>query len=253
MHDSNRKDRQSPGYLLYVLTISLLALALLGASVVMRPDADVATLLHWADAAICVLFFADFLVTLTRAPNRARYLATWGWLDLVSSIPMLPLLRLGRVARVVRVIRVLRAMRSLRVLATFVIEHRAQSTMVAAALVSVLMLLFGSIAILQFEHGPESNIHGPQDALWWSIVTLTTVGYGDRYPVTPEGRVVAAMLMVAGVGLFGTLSGFVASWFLSPGEAAQESELAGLRREVRELRDLVAGRTRSDSSSTPAP
>jgi voltage-gated potassium channel len=241
------KDGQSPGYLLYVLALSVLALGLLAASLLLHPDPGTAAILQWADTGICVLFFADFVLTLVRARDPVRYLVTWGWLDLASSIPMLPLLRLGRVARIVRVIRVFRALRSVRVLATFILQHRAQSTVGAAGLVALLMLVFGSIAILQFEQGPEANIHGPQDALWWSVVTLTTVGYGDRYPVTPEGRVVAAILMIAGVGLFGTLSGFVASWFLSPGEEAQESELAALRRELRELRELVAGRARSAS------
>ena len=63
---------------------------------------------------------------------------------------------------------------------------------------------------------PEANIKGPEDAVWWAFVTMTTVGYGDRFPVTTEGRLAGALLMVAGVGLFGTFSGFIASWFLAP-------------------------------------
>jgi voltage-gated potassium channel len=93
-----------------------------------------------------------------------------------------------------------------------------------------------SIAILQFEGPPDSNIKTAGDALWWAMATVTTVGYGDKFPVTPEGRIIASFLMVCGVGLFGTLSGFVASWFLRPSHDEHEGDLAVLTREVREMR-----------------
>ncbi len=103
-------------------------------------------------------------------------------------------------------------------------------------------MISASIAVLHFEVGPAANIKTPQDALWWALVTITSVGYGDRYPVTAEGRLVAAALMVAGVGLFGTFAGFIAAWFLSPGEKRQASELDGIRDEIQELRRLIQSR-----------
>jgi voltage-gated potassium channel len=80
-------------------------------------------------------------------------------------------------------------------------------------------------------------------AVWWAVLTLTTVGYGDRYPITGEGRAVATLLMVAGVGLFGTFSGYVASWFLVPTEKRQESEVSELRAEIMALRTLIEQRS----------
>jgi voltage-gated potassium channel len=73
------------------------------------------------------------------------------------------------------------------------------------------MVLFSSIAILQFETTAESNIKTAEDAIWWSYTTLTTVGYGDKYPVTTEGRLIAMILMTTGVGLCGTFAGYIAS------------------------------------------
>lgn len=108
------------------------------------------------------LFFLDFLVGLARSKNKWRHLITWGWLDLVSSIPMIQAFRFGRLARVVRIVRVLRGVRSVRVISQFFLERRAQSAVVAAVLVSMLLLVFGSIAILIFEDGPDSNIRGPK-------------------------------------------------------------------------------------------
>jgi voltage-gated potassium channel len=93
------------------------------------------------------------------------------------------------------------------------------------------LLALASISILHFEHDlPAANIHTPDDALWWSLSTITTVGYGDRYPVSAEGRAVGALLMIAGVGLFATLSGVIAAWFLSP-RTDREEELERLSRE----------------------
>lgn len=83
------------------------------------------------------------------------------------------------------------------------------------SVIAVLMVIFSSIAILQVETDINSNIKTAEDAIWWSYVTITTVGYGDKFPVTTEGRLIAAILMTAGVGLFGTFTGFVASWFVS--------------------------------------
>jgi voltage-gated potassium channel len=65
---------------------------------------------------------------------------------------------------------------------------------------------------LQFENSPESNIRTAEDALWWSYTTITTVGYGDRYPVTSEGRIIGVMLMTVGVGIFGTYTAIISSW-----------------------------------------
>jgi voltage-gated potassium channel len=98
------------------------------------------------------------------------------------------------------------------------------------AIIAVLMLLFSTISILQFEKAPNSNIKTAEDAIWWSYATITTVGYGDKYPVTTEGRIVAMILMTVGVGLFGTFTAFVSSWFVKsdqkptdPNTASNES------------------------------
>lgn len=85
------------------------------------------------------------------------------------------------------------------------------------------VLEFGSLAVLSAElSSPDANITNASDALWWTYVTITTVGYGDRYPVTNAGRLVGVLVMTAGVGLFGTLSGFLANTFLSPPKKKEE-------------------------------
>ena len=195
-------------------------------------------ILEIADFAICALFLVDFCLNLAYAENRTRYFLTWGWIDLLSSVPAVSALRWGRAARAVRILRVLRGVRATRLIAGAVLERRAQGVFLATLFVTLLLIVFASVAILQFEVVPDTNIKDAGDALWWAFVTITTVGYGDRYPVTGDGRVIGAVLMTAGVGLFGTFSGYVASWFLSP-QREQQSEIAELRDEIRTLRDSL--------------
>jgi voltage-gated potassium channel len=230
---------QSGTYQLFMLILCLLALGALAAETMLALSPATRQILGYADTAVCVLFFGDFCVQLARAPNRWRYFVRWGWIDLLSSIPMIDAFRMGRAARVLRVLRVLRGVRSTKLLAEFVLERRAHSAFLAASLLSLLLVVAGSIAILEFENVQGANISSADDAIWWAMVTLTTVGYGDRYPITGEGRIIAALLMTAGIGLFGAFSGFVASWFLKPSRQESEGELQELRAEVRAIRELL--------------
>lgn len=235
--------RQAP-YLLFILFISVLALVVLAADMFVDADSDTGRILHYADTLLCLLFFSDFLVCLYRSKNKARYMVTWGWLDLLSSIPAVEALRWGRAARFVRVLRVLRGVRSARILMRFILEKRAQIAGLAAALASIVVIAVASIAILHVERaaGGDANIRTPEDALWWSMVTITTVGYGDRYPVTMEGRCVAIGLMVVGVGLIGTWAGIAAAWFMTAADERQDDSIHTLRHEIQELRRIVEER-----------
>jgi voltage-gated potassium channel len=234
--------RDAPAYQLFMLALSVLALLAIIIQNTLRLDAEIEVLLQYADTLLCVAFLTDFGLTLWRAPNRVRYFFTWGWLDLLSSIPTLDLARWGRVARIARLARILRALRATRLLTKVILRQRAQSTSLAAAMLAFLLVIGSSTAILQFEKVPGANIKTADDAIWWAFTTITTVGYGDRFPVTTAGRVVAVLLMTAGVGLFGVISATLAAWFLSPEERTMDAEIAGLRQEIASLREAIERR-----------
>ena len=231
--------RAMPLYQLFMLALCVLALAGIAAQNVFQRDPEIGQILDLADFMICIAFAIDFLVSLWMAPDRKRYLLTWGWLDLLSSIPMLDLARWGRIARIARITRVLRSIRAARVLSALLLMKRRQSTLLAATLFALVLVIASSTAILHFEVPPEANIRTAENALWWAFGTITTVGYGEFYPVTFEGRVIAAILMTAGIGLFGAFSAALAAWFLVPEDQATDAELAGLREEVQRLRETV--------------
>jgi len=225
-------------YQLFMLALCLWGLLVLGAGTFFPISDTTRTILDYADNIVCMLFLFDFVNSFIRAPRKVHYLLTWGWIDLLSSIPTVEAFRWGRAARVMRILRVLRGVKSARLLASFVMMRRAESAFLAASLLALLLIVCCSIAILQFEAtAADSNIRTADDAMWWAVTTMTTVGYGDTYPVTAEGRIVAVFLMAAGVGVFGTVSGLVASWFLSPAAQETDSDLTEVKELLREIRD----------------
>lgn len=211
---------------LAVLVLSLLILAALAADTVLALPPAVSHLIQTMDTLICGVLLVDFFLRFHRAESKLQFMK-WGWIDLLACIPNVDLLRWGRLVRVLRVIRLLRGIRSVHRILTLIFENKLQGGAVSLALMAFLLITFSSVAILVCERQPESNIKTAEDALWWSITTATTVGYGDRYPITTEGRVIGVLLMVCGVGMFAGLSGLVVSLLQGPKEetTARETKL----------------------------
>ncbi len=196
-----------------ILLLSIYVLIALLADTLFKLPPETSKLLNYIDNSICIVFLFDFVVRFKKAENKLAFMK-WGWIDLIASIPTFDFMRSGRLLRVIRLIRLIRAFRSTRHIVQHVFKNKIQGTLTSVAIIAVLMVLFSSVAILQFETDPNSNIKTAEDAIWWSYVTITTVGYGDKYPVTTEGRIIAALLMTVGVGLFGTFTAFTSSWFV---------------------------------------
>lgn len=242
-------SRELGPFQLALVVLSVVLLAGLAVDLVIRMPTEISRLIHFVDTAICVLLFADFSWRFARAPSKLRFMR-WGWLDLLSSIPAIEALRWGRLFRIVRVVRLILALRSYRGLLLQVLQKRRQAGLASALVLTVFVICFASIGMLVFEHDPASNIKTAEDALWWAMVTITTIGYGDCYPVTQAGRLIATVLMVSGIGLFGTLSGVAASFFLGTTESSQRgtSDSATLK----QLEERIA-RLEQGSDKSPAP
>ncbi|HEY8932025.1 MAG TPA: ion transporter [Rariglobus sp.] len=208
---------------LIILTLSLFVLGLLVIELVVPLPAETVRVLRWIDNGVCALFFADFVVRFHRAESKRQFMK-WGWIDLLASIPEVSALRWGRLFRVFRIVRMLRAVRSVRLVVDMLFLHnRTRGGVASVFTIAFLVLSLASAGVLMVERTPEANIKTAEDAVWWSVTTVTTVGYGDRYPVTTAGRLIAAALMFTGVGLFGTLSGVLASFFLGEKKEAPAS------------------------------
>lgn len=226
-------------YQVFALTLSVTALLALVVQLFFAGMPETRRVLLIADTVLCAAFFIDFLVHLATADSKWRYLVTWGWIDLVSSIPVFMIGRWGRLARIARALQWIRALRVSTVLWRALMIERRRSASLASIVVAFWLLIGGSIAILQFEQVPGANILTAEDALWWALSTMTTVGYGDRFPVTTEGRMIAAVLMITGVGLFGVLSGTIAGWFLASESTSHADRDAKIAAELASLREAV--------------
>ncbi len=167
-----------------------------------------------ADWTVSGIFLFKFIVDLVQAESRLAFLK-WGWIDLVAAIPAHPIIHSLRLIRLVRLVRAVRLISRRRSLWASLFRHRAESAFAVVLTLTVLALFGSAIVILRFEAG-EGNITTAEDALWWAFVTITTVGYGDYYPVTTQGRIVASLLAVVGIGLFGVFTGWLATWLMKP-------------------------------------
>lgn len=216
--DKQRYSREfkSSNYELFILGLSLLSLINIILWFIVN-DPGVRRILILVEVLISMILIGDFLLRLYTADSKSEYFFKQsGWLDLIGSLPV-PGLRLLRLSRIIRAWQLLRA-EGLRPMLTLITGSRAGSSLLAVAFLIVLLLEFGSIAVLRAEQGaPEANIVTAVDAIWWVIVTVATVGYGDKYPVTDIGRIIGVFVILTGVGLFGVLTGYLANSFLGSG------------------------------------
>ncbi|NCG02301.1 MAG: hypothetical protein GWP22_02395 [Actinomycetales bacterium] len=146
-----------------------------------------------------------------------------------------------RLFRLIKVYRLLKEF-GVRKILDAIVKDRADTALFILIFVTILMLEFGSMGMLAIEpQSPDANITTAQDALWYLVVTLSTVGYGDQYPVTTEGRLLGAFIILTGVGIFGTLTGYLANFFLSPKKKQKpQDELSDIRSQLHAIKALSA-------------
>ena len=215
------------------------------------------------DLCIAIFLFADAFYRLFAAHNKRRFLFQYqGWLYFAGSLPA-PFLRLLRLLPVLMMARRLRRS-DYTAMGKVVVERRAQSTLLFVILGGIVVLEVGAVLMLGAEARVlQANIRTASDALWWGVVTIATVGYGDKYPVTNQGRIIGVITIVAGVALFGAVTSFLAQWFIAASrtpkaivpltiqpeiQAEVEQVSVGAQSKVDELRELLEERDRAHQS-----
>ena len=158
---------------------------------------------RWTNHIVWAIFLLDYLVMFKLAPNKKKFVSTHIFELILVALPF---------------VRMLRPLRAVVFIGQAGFRSRRQllrNIWWVVSVASLLMIIIMGAAILDIERSvPNSNIKTPSDAIWWAFVTITTVGYGDKYPVSTEGRLVAGFLIVFGVIMLATITGALAAWIL---------------------------------------
>ena len=219
-------------YQLFMVLVTLLALAIAVGYYLIPLPATVDQVLYVVDSLVSVILLYDFFAHVFSKRGRVRYLLTYGWLDLLGALPGLPALRLARIPSLVVMLRELRETtpKDARLAAR---QRLAESTLLTVVLVVLVVVTVGSILIVLIEAPvANANIKTGEDAVWWAIVTVATVGYGGKFPVTPVGRLIGTAMIVMGVSLFSVLTSYIATQFMARRKSTGASETEVLRQEM---------------------
>jgi voltage-gated potassium channel len=249
-----RREELDFGYELFVAAISILSVVNIVISYIPKMDLDAINVIYIINAVLTLLFIYDFSLRLATAPSRSGYFfRNYGWADLLAIIPALRIFRLFRIYKAYRIVR----KHGGSYILTYLSRNRAESALYLLVLMVILIIESGAILVLQAEGASQSaNILTANDAIWWTYVTITTVGYGDRFPVTTAGRLVGILVLTTGVAVFATFAGFISSKLLAqPGKEDESPEQppAGedqASRYLAELKHLISEREKIETEIT---
>ena len=203
-----------------IVVLSLVSVALLVLEVVGDTSAAQSVLLERIDLGIACIFLGEFTIDIARSRDRRTFLRKRWW-ELFACIPVSgELTRAARGVMLLRLVRVMRIVRVARLAARIhLLARESKSFLVDSTLLSIttsssVIVFSAALGFHYFEVGVNANVHGFWDSFWWAMTTVTTVGYGDIYPVTTGGRVIAILLMLTGIGTLGLYTAAIASYVL---------------------------------------
>jgi voltage-gated potassium channel len=258
----------SNSYIIVVLILTLFSLAVMGVQFLLPEGTETWQLVNFYNNLTCVFFLIDFAMHMIAEPvKRDYFIGQRGYFDLLGSVPSFGFSQYTAILRLFRLSRLFRLRRFMNpenrnLLKNEILNNRGSYAALITVILAMLVISTASIFVLFFESkSPDANITTSGDSIWWAAVTITTVGYGDKFPVTLGGRLTAVFVMFSGVGIIGALASILASFLIPPpkkteepaeaqlGEnppavpgSAVEQELAAVKTELVALRQLLEKR-----------
>lgn len=254
MFHFKRREQLDFGYELFIAAVSILSVFNMLLAYIPGVDQDAINVVGLINVVLTLLFIFDFGLRLATAPSRSHYFfRDYGWADLLAVIPALRIFRLFRIYKAYRIIHKYGG----RYIISYLSTNRAASALYILVVMVILIIETGGFMVLQAERAATSaNIQTASDAIWWTYVTITTVGYGDRFPVTAQGRLVGILVMTTGVAVFATFAGLISSKLLAPPakeEESPEQPQVGedqAARYLAELKQLISEREKIETEIT---
>jgi voltage-gated potassium channel len=202
-----------------ILILSLYVVIELAIEVIIPFPENIQKILDNIDFAICMVFILDFSIGLFTSPGKAKYLKSH-WFDLISSIPFSSIFRLLRIIRIVRIVRLaklaklLRGIKAIRPIVIALTKNKLRSILVSYIIALTFVLFYCSLGFYMCEKETNDMVKTYGDAIWWGFITVTSVGYGDVFPKSTEGRLFGMALALCGMGLFSLVTAELSSKFL---------------------------------------
>lgn len=177
-------------------------------------------MIHDADFTIAMIFSVEYLVRFIQAPFKFKFFSKT-WYELVASIPITnQTYRIFRVLRLFRILKVINPQQS--ITPSYNIKNafkqfqyfQEKTRILQIITTAIVLILFASYAFYFFEGNINPKIHSLFDCVWWAMVSVTTIGYGDIYPVTFAGRIIAMLLMIFGIGIVAAISLSIANYYI---------------------------------------
>jgi voltage-gated potassium channel len=254
MFQFKRREELDFGYEIFIAAVSILSVFNMVLIYIPGVDQDAVNVVYIINLVLTLLFVFDFGLRLGTAPSRSFYFfRDYGWADLLACIPQFRIFRMFRILKAYRLVKKY----GVQYIKTFLSTNRAAAALYILVLMVILIIEAGGFLVLQAEsHSSSANILTAGDAIWWAYVTITTVGYGDRYPVTTMGRLVGVLVMTTGVAVFATFAGLISSKLLSPPVKEEESQEQPhtsedpAKKYLMELKQLMGDREKIDQEIT---
>ena len=216
-------------YIIVVLILTIFSLAIMGVQFLLPEGTETWQLVNFYNNLSCIFFLFDFALHWIAEPVKRNYfIGQRGYFDLLGSVPSFGFSQYTALLSIFRLSRLFRLRRFMnpenrKLLKDEILSNRGNYAALITVLLAMLVISTASILVLFFEsQNPDANIQTSGDSIWWSIVTITTVGYGDRYPITMGGRITAVFVMFSGVGIIGALASILASFLIPPPKKAEE-------------------------------
>ena len=252
-------------YNIFILILTIFSLAIMVVQFLLPQGSPTWELVNLYNNLTCFIFLIDFALHMIREPNpRDYFIGKRGYFDLLGSIPNFGISQYTAILRLFRISRLLRLRRLMnpenrKLLKEEILHNRGSYALFITVMLIALVITIASILVLYYESkSPDANIQSGGDAIWWAFVTITTVGYGDRYPVTMGGRITAVFVMFAGVGIIGALASILASILVPQPDKPEppdpsievrtvEEELADVKKELAALRSYLENNNNKSS------
>jgi len=215
-------DEKDLGYEIFIALVSLLSIFNLVFELLPSMNPESVHVLKSIDLALIFVFLFDFGYRITTTRSKSNYFFHgYGWADLLSCVPQLQFLRLFRIVKTYRLVK----KKDTKTIIDYLSYQRAEAALYILIFCVIIIIQFGASAVLIAEsNSAEANITNADSALWWAYETVTSVGYGDVFPVTTEGRLLGAIVMATGVAVFATLAGYLSNKLLTPPKIDEEKK-----------------------------